>query len=114
MKPHKASFINALTLISLGAWAYIDSNYAITALIPVIFGVIILVLNPGLKQENNKTAAHLVVFLTFLILGGLIKPLTGTMESGNNIGMLRVIIMMLTTAFALVTFVKSFISNRSK
>ena len=109
MKPHKASFINALTLISLGAWAYIDSNYATTALIPVIFGV-----NPGLKQENNKTAAHLVVLLTFLILGGLIKPLTGTMESGNNIGMVRVIIMMLTTAFALVTFIKSFIANRSK
>ena len=114
MKPHKASFINALTLISLGAWAYIDSNYAITALIPVIFGVIILLLNPGLKQENNKTAVHLVVLLTFLILGGLIKPLTGTMESGNNIGMVRVIIMMLTTAFALVTFIKSFIANRSK
>ena len=48
MKPHKISFVNAVTLISFGLWGYLDGdveNYSPTALIPVVFGVIILVLN---------------------------------------------------------------------
>ena len=67
MKPHKISFVNAVTLISLGLWGYVDVEYSPTALIPVVFGVIILVLNSGLKKEN-KLIAHVVVLLTFLTL----------------------------------------------
>ena len=103
MKPHKISFVNAVTLISFGLWGYIDVDYSPTALIPVVFGVIILALNSGLKKEN-KTVAHIVVLLTFLILGGLFKPLMIT----------RVGLMMLSTLMALVVFIKSFIANRSK
>ncbi len=51
MKPHKISFVNAVTLISFGLWGYIDVDYSPTALIPVVFGVIILVLNSGLKKK---------------------------------------------------------------
>jgi hypothetical protein len=113
MKPHKLSFVNAITLISFGLWGYIDVDYSPTALIPVIFGVIILILNPGLKREN-KVIAHIVVLLTFLILGGLIKPLMSTLESGNTMGITRVALMMLSTLMALIVFIKSFILNRSK
>ena len=113
MKPHKISFVNAITLISFGLWGYIDVDYSPTALIPVIFGVIILILNPGLKREN-KVVAHIVVLLTFLILGGLVKPLMSTLESGNTMGITRVSLMMLSTLMALIVFVKSFIANRSK
>ena len=42
MKPHKISFVNAVTLISLRLWGYVDVDYSPTALIPVVFGVIIL------------------------------------------------------------------------
>ena len=66
MKPHKISFVNAITLISFGLWGYIDVDYSPTALIPVIFGVIILILNPGLKREN-KAIAHIVVLLTSIM-----------------------------------------------
>ena len=52
MKPHKISFVNAVTLISFGLWGYVDVDYSPTALIPVVFGVIILALNSGLKKEN--------------------------------------------------------------
>ena len=52
MKVYKLSFVNAITLISFGLWGYIDVNFSPTALIPVIFGIIILLLNPGLKKEN--------------------------------------------------------------
>lgn len=113
MKPHKISFVNAITLISFGLWGYIDVDYSPTALIPVIFGVIILILNPGLKREN-KAIAHIVVLLTFLILGGLVKPLMSTLESGNTMGITRVVLMMLSTLMALIVFIKSFIANRSK
>ena len=113
MKPHKLSFVNAITLISFGLWGYIDVDYSPTALIPVIFGVIILILNPGLKREN-KVVAHIVVLLTFLILGGLVKPLMSTLESGNTMGITRVSLMMLSTLMALIVFIKSFIANRSK
>ena len=113
MKPHKISFVNAITLISFGLWGYIDVDYSPTALIPVIFGIIILILNPGLKREN-KVVAHIVVLLTFLILVGLVKPLMSTLESGNTMGITRVSLMMLSTLMALIVFVKSFIANRSK
>jgi|TARA_A100001011_G_scaffold85764_1_gene89908 hypothetical protein len=113
MKPHKISFVNAITLISFGLWGYIDVDYSPTALIPVIFGIIILILNPGLKREN-KVVAHIVVLLTFLILGGLVKPLMSTLESGNTMGITRVVLMMLSTLMALIVFIKSFIANRSK
>tara|TARA_B100001769_G_scaffold172643_1_gene136118 strand:- start:657 stop:1001 length:345 start_codon:yes stop_codon:yes gene_type:complete len=113
MKPHKISFVNAITLISFGLWGYIDVDYSPTALIPVIFGIIVLILNPGLKREN-KVVAHIVVLLTFLILGGLVKPLMSTLESGNTMGITRVSLMMLSTLMALIVFIKSFIANRSK
>ena len=113
MKPYKISFVNAVTLISFGLWGYIDADYSPTALIPVVFGVIILALNSGLKKEN-KTVAHIVVLLTFLILGGLFKPLMSTIESGSAVRITRVGLMMLSTLMALVVFIKSFIANRSK
>ena len=112
MKPHKISFVNAITLISFGLWGYVDVDYSPTALIPVVFGVIILALYSGLKKEN-KTVAHIVVLLTFLILVGLVKPLMSTLESGSIMGITRVVLMMLSTLMALVIFVKSFIANRS-
>ena len=31
MKPHKISFVNAVTLISFGLWGYIDVDYSPTA-----------------------------------------------------------------------------------
>ena len=113
MEPHKISFVNAITLISFGLWGYVDVDYSPTALIPVVFGVIILALYSGLKKEN-KTVAHIVVLLTFLILVGLVKPLMSTLESGSVMGITRVVLMMLSTLMALVIFVKSFIANRSK
>ena len=125
MKPHKISFVNAVTLISFGLWGYIDVDYSPTALIPVVFGAIILALNSGLKKEN-KTVAHIVVLLTFLIFGGLFKPLMSAIESGSlimatednwvfiNDSLVRVGLMMLSTLMALIVFIKSFIANRSK
>lgn len=112
MKTYVASLINALILIAFGLWGYFGSDTpSFTSLIPVAIGLILLLLNKGLKNEN-KVIAHIVVLLTFLILIGLIKPLTGAIGRSDTTAIARVVIMILSTIFALVFFVKSFVDAR--
>ena len=110
MNAAKASLLNALTLVIMGVWGWqvTGSN---TALIPVAFGVILALLNNGVKKEN-KIIAHIAVVLTLLVLIGIIKPFMSAMSDGDNMGMLRVGLMILTTLIAMVYFVKSFIDAR--
>ncbi len=112
MKPHIVSLLNAIVLISIGTWGYIGSESpSVTALIPVAFGVILLLLNPWLKKEN-KIIAHIVVLLTFVILMGLFKPLMGAIDRDSTISIVRVSVMMLFTVIALITFIRNFINVR--
>lgn len=112
MKAHTASLINALILIGFGLWAYFGSETpSKTALIPVIFGAVILSLYRGIKSEN-KIAAHIAVLLTLLILGGLLKPLTAAIGRDDGLAIMRVTVMMVSTIVALVFFIKSFIDVR--
>ena len=112
MKAHTASLINAITLIALGAWGYFGSETpSATALIPPIVGVILLLCNPGVKSEN-KVIAHVAVLLTLVILIGLVMPLKGAIGRDDTPALIRVIVMMATTVFAMVYFVRSFIEAR--
>lgn len=112
IKPFIASGTNALLLIILGSWGYFSSQTpSFTALIPVFFGLVLLVFVSGLKKEN-KTIAHIVVVLTVLVLIGLIKPLMGSISRNDSAATVRVIVMMLSSVFALITFVQSFIAAR--
>ncbi len=112
MKPHVASAINAAALILLGAWGYFgNDSRPPTALIPVVFGVLLLVMNQGVKNEN-KAMAHVAVVLTLLITVALVKPLMGAMEKGDNMATVRVGIMLLTSFLAMITFIRSFIAAR--
>ena len=112
MKAHVASLINALLLITLSAWGYLSSDTpSMTALIPAIIGTLLLLMNGGVKKEN-KVIAHIAVLLTVLILFGLVKPLMGAMDRADSMAIMRVGIMMASTVFALVFFVKSFIDAR--
>ena len=111
MKAHTASLMNALILIGFGLWAYLGSDApSKTALIPVVFGAVLLALYPGVKKEN-KIIAHIAVLLTLLILVGLVKPLLGALDR-NGLAVVRVIVMMASTVVALVFFIKSFIDVR--
>ena len=113
-KAYQISALNALTLILIGGYGYLQSsNPSPTALIPVIFGVILLAINKGLKKEN-KVIAHIAVLLTFLILIGLVMPLNAAIERGDSSATMRVSFMILTTIIALAGFVKSFIDARKK
>lgn len=108
MNAQIANLINAVVLISMGAWGYFGSiTPSPTALIPVFIGVILIVFNNGIKYDN-KVIAHIAVFLTLLILVALVKPLTGRIDAGDNLGIFRIGLMMATSAFAMVMFIKSF------
>ena len=61
MKAHTTSAISSLILIAMSAWGYLASETpSFTALIPLIFGLVILALYKGVKDEN-KVIAHVKV-----------------------------------------------------
>lgn len=108
LKPYQFSLINSISLIALGGYGYlISSSPSITALIPVIFGIAILVMNPGIKKDN-KIIAHIAVSLTFIILLGLIMPLIGAVQRSDVGALVRVSTMLVTTVFAMIGFIQSF------
>ncbi len=112
MNAHKASFINAAVLILMGLWgAYASGSFggggSPTAFIPVGIGVVLLLLNGGVKSEN-KVIAHIAVLLTFLTIFALGMPLKGAMGKGNTMGVVRLALMILSSIFAMVYFIKSF------
>ena len=112
MKPHVVSLINALILMALSAWGYLASDTpSFTALIPAIIGLALLVCFPGVKAEN-KIISHIAVLLTLLILIGLVMPLRGALGREDDMALIRVIVMMLSTVWALAAFIKSFIDAR--
>ncbi|MEM8636550.1 MAG: hypothetical protein AAGF33_16405 [Pseudomonadota bacterium] len=112
MKAHTASFINALALIAMSAWAYFASSApSMTALIPAAFGVALLACFPGAKSEN-KMIAHIAVLLTLIVLCALFMPLRGALGRGDPAAIVRVTVMLITTLVAFVFFIKSFIDAR--
>ena len=123
MTAQKMNLINAFTLISLGLWGYIDvSNYTLdtivsfehwTALITVLFGIILLLCNKGI-QNSNKAIAHIAVVLTLLVLIALVgKRLPISIDQGG-VGLFRVLAMSLCSFIAFIAFIRSFIENRKK
>ena len=117
MKSHKVNLINSLVLIILGFWgAYpyiLTQTGSLTSIIPIIFGILLLLLNPGLKKEC-KIRSHIVVLLTGLILISLFMPLKGSIERSETTAIIRITIMMISSFIATLTFIKSFIDARKK
>jgi len=102
------------------SWAYLtyDSvdgkSQNLTALIPLVLGVILLLCNNGIKKEN-KTIAHIAVLVTLVAIAGVFaKPFLSAINEGRNLSIFRTSLMLLTSIIAMITFVKSFIDNRKK
>jgi len=112
MNSYKANILNSMILIIVGLWGYFESSSG-TAIIPVIFGSLLLFCSPGLKKEN-KVIAHIAVLATLICLLGLFMPLNGAIGRGDNVGVLRVVAMITSGIIAMVFFVKSFIANKKK
>ncbi len=110
MNAGTASAINAYTLIVMGIWGYVATN-APTSFIPVVIGVLLLTMNNGVRLDN-KVQAHIAVLLTLLVGFALMKPLRGNIAEGDTMGIVRVGAMILTSVFAMIFFIKSFMSAR--
>lgn len=112
MKAHTANLLNAIVLIILSAWGFFASGMAsFTALIPAAVGLLLLGCYSGVKAQN-KVIAHIAVLLTLGILIALFMPLLSAVRGGDTWAALRPMIMIATTAIALVFFIKSFIDAR--
>ena len=112
MNAANANLLNAVVLVAMGVWGYLGSdNPSPTALIPVFIGTTLFVMTNSIRA-HNKLIAHIAVVLTLLILIALIKPFTAAMGRSDTMATVRVGLMMLTSAVALVYFIKSFIDAR--
>ena len=113
MTPAKASLINAISLIIVGLWGYL-SVVSPTALIPVGFGVVILLCSIIwiLKPSLTKIVAHIAILFTLIILAALVgMRLPKSLEMGG-LGIVRVLTMISTSLLAIGYFVKNFLDNR--
>jgi|TARA_B110000438_G_scaffold23324_1_gene21376 uncharacterized membrane protein (UPF0136 family) len=111
MKAHTANLINSLVLIGLGLWGYYENTDAPTALIPVFFGIALLIATKGIK-ENNKIMSHSAILFTIIIFIALVgMRLPKSLDQGG-VGLYRVIVMSGTSLVAIIFFIKSFIDAR--
>lgn len=110
MSVGNANLLNAACLIGMSIWGYYDTN-APTALIPLIFGVVLLVLTNSIRN-HNKTVAHIAVALTLIALIAICaKPLQAALDEGG-MKLVRVGAMVLTGIIAMISFIMSFIKAR--
>ena len=120
MSADKASLINAITLIIMGVWGLINSNPEIfsgiiaskSPFIPIILGVLIASCYNGIKN-SNKLIAHIAVLLTIISFANLF-PLFSAVSDGRIDAAIRVLLMVLSSLFAMIFFVKNFIANRNR
>jgi len=110
MNATKANIINSVCLIAIGLWGYLEV-ISPTALIPVGFGAALILCSPGVRKEN-KVVAHIAVLLTLVILIALVGMRLPKSIDQGGLGLVRVLLMIGTSVFSMVYFVKSFIANR--
>ena len=75
-------------------------------------GVALIFLNNGIKN-SNKVIAHIAVLVTLLSFAN-IMPLLSAIADGRNEAAVRIIVMLSSSVYAMIYFVKSFIEARKK
>ena len=110
--PKKATLLNSLALIIIGVSGYLVKSSP-TALIPVVFGILLL-LCYYLYDKNSKVVAHIAVTLVLLILIALFMPLNSRIEANDTSGILRIALMQLVSLYTMVCFISSFIKARKE
>ena len=105
-KTYQASLLNAVVLVAMGLWAYLEKGSP-TALIPVFAGAILWIYNNQLK-DGNKTVAHVLVVITFVMLLGTLMPMVGEIIKGDLLGVFRALMMFASCVVAMYYFIDSF------
>tara|TARA_Y100001970_G_scaffold265654_1_gene353498 strand:- start:388 stop:738 length:351 start_codon:yes stop_codon:yes gene_type:complete len=112
LNPKKAILLNSLVLIIIGLLSYIVTSSP-TALIPVFFGVLIMICYM-MYDKNNKVVAHICIVLILLIFISLFMPLNKRIDANDINGILRISIMQLVSLYSMACFIVSFIKARKK
>ena len=106
------SLVSSLILIIMSGWGYLSSaSPSPTALIPLFFGVALLLCYPGIKKEN-KIIAHIAVLLTLIVLVALFMPLKGAFGRDDSMAITRISVMIIGSAMSMTAFIRSFIAAR--
>ena len=112
MKTYQANLLNSLTLIALSSFAYFSSDApSNTTLIATVIGFALILCTNGIMKQN-KIIAHIAVLLTFLAIVGLSMALKGSISRDEEMAILRIGVMILTSVLSMIVFIKSFIANR--
>lgn len=113
MSPKTANLINSISLILMGIWGFIDVSSP-TALIPTIFGILILIcfFLSNKNEKLNKIFVHVAILLTILILFALVFTRLPKSIDDGGVGLIRVLIMIGTSIFSTGIFIKNFIDAR--
>ena len=80
--------------------------------IPITLGFLIALCYDGIKS-SNKLIAHIAVLLTVISFANLM-PLFKAISDGRIDAAIRVLLMVLSSLYAMIFFVKNFIANRNK
>lgn len=91
-----------------------QGDWQFTSLIPAGFGVILLMLTPGMKN-HNRIAAHLVVLLTFLLTVMVAVMLIKNLNGGSGLSR-KVVLFLIILAGSIVAmyfYIASFVKART-
>ena len=98
----------------MSAWGYgASESPSITALIPLFFGLTLVLCYQGIKTQN-KVISHVAVLLTLVVLFALFMPLKGAIGRSDTLATVRVALMIVTSALSMGYFIKSFIDARKE
>jgi len=112
MTAAKANLINAVALIGLSLWAYFANGMSSeTTLIPTAFGLVLLGHQIWLGG-GSRAALIIVTLLTLVIVVALYTPLTGAINKGEVLPMIRVGLMMAISALAAIILIRALFSRR--
>lgn len=109
-----ANLLNATILIGAGIYGYFgitgtDGNHSLTALIPAIFGLVLLLMHNGIKK-SNKVISHIAVTLTLILL--IMCILRFVKISDWDAKKYIFLVCIISNAIALLFFIRSFIDAR--
>lgn len=116
MKPSTVNFINGLILIFAGLYGYFGitgstGTASVTALIPTVFGVILVVLSL-FWNKAPKVISHIAIVLTLLLFIMIFSRFM-KVEIWNEAKYIF-LICIISNALAMIVFIRSFVIARIK
>ena len=116
MKPSTVNLINGLILIIAGLYGYFGitgstGTASVTALIPTVFGVILVVLSL-FWNKAPKVISHIAIVLTLLLFIMIFSRFM-KVESWNETKYIF-LICIISNALAMIVFIRSFVIARIK